>query len=136
MTELFLQRRVTFSASHRLHSHQLSDTENKLIFDKCNHINGHGHNYVLYVTLKGIPDPITGMLINIVELKKMIDLAVFDKVDHKHLNLDVPEFKTINPTVENMTIVFWGWLQEILPPGLLYEVKLYETENNIAIYHG
>jgi 6-pyruvoyltetrahydropterin/6-carboxytetrahydropterin synthase len=136
MTEVFLQRRVMFCSSHRLHSDDLSDEKNKQLFDKCNHINGHGHNYVLYVTLKGAPDPVTGMVINIVTLKKIIDLAVFDKVDHKHLNLDVPEFKTVNPTVENMTIVFWDWLQAVLPPGLLYEVKLYETENNIAIYRG
>ena len=136
MTEVFLQRRVTFCSSHRLHNEALSEAENKQIFDKCNYINGHGHNYVLYVTLKGAPDPVTGMVINIVDLKKMIDLAVFDKVDHKHLNLDVPEFKTVNPTVENMTIVFWDWLQEVLPHGLLYEVKLYETENNSAIYRG
>ena len=136
MAEVFLQRRVTFCSSHRLHSDALSDEKNKQLFNKCNHINGHGHNYVLYVTLKGAPDPVTGMVINIVDLKKMIDLAVFDKVDHKHLNLDVPEFKTVNPTVENMTIVFWDWLQAVLPSGLLYEVKLYETENNSAIYRG
>jgi 6-pyruvoyltetrahydropterin/6-carboxytetrahydropterin synthase len=136
MSDVFLQRRVTFCSSHRLHSDQLSDEKNKRLFDKCNHINGHGHNYILYVTLKGRPDPITGMVMNIVDLKKIIDTVVFNKVDHKNLNLDVSEFKILNPTVENITIVFWNWLQAALPPGLLYEIKLYETENNSAIYRG
>lgn len=125
-----------FAASHRLHCHQLTDEENVRIFDKCNNLRGHGHNYNLFVTLSGTPDPITGMIINLVELKDIITRIIMDKVDHKHLNFDVDEFKKLNPTVENMVIVFWDWLKDKLPAGLLYEIKLYETENNIAIYRG
>lgn len=133
---VLLTRRVTFSSSHRLHAAQLSDSENKRIFDKCNHINGHGHNYVLYITIQGVPDPVTGMIINIVELRDIIEQTVLSKVDHQHLNFDVEIFKTVNPTVENMVLVFWDWLSEALPMGMLYELKLYETENNIAVYRG
>jgi 6-pyruvoyltetrahydropterin/6-carboxytetrahydropterin synthase len=133
---VLLTRRVTFSSSHRLHAAQLSDSENKRIFDKCNHINGHGHNYVLYITIQGAPDPVTGMIINIVELRDIIEQTVLSKVDHKHLNLDIDIFKTVNPTVENMVLVFWDWISAALPDGMLYELKLYETENNIAVFRG
>ena len=136
MSKVYLTRRIIFAASHRLHAPQLSDEENHRIFDKCNYIHGHGHNYTLFVTISGTPDPITGMIINLVEFKDILTRIIIDKVDHKHLNFDVDEFKTLNPTVENMVIVFWDWLKNALPAGLLHEIKLYETENNIAIYRG
>lgn len=132
----YLTRRATFSASHRLHSHKLSDEENRRLFGKCNHIHGHGHNYVLEVTVKGAIDPLTGIVINLVELKDIIEEAIIRHVDHLHLNMDVPEFSYLNPTAENMAVVFWRWLEKALPSGLLYEVKLHETENNVAIYRG
>jgi 6-pyruvoyltetrahydropterin/6-carboxytetrahydropterin synthase len=133
---VMLTRRATFSASHRLHSDSLSQQENEELFGKCNRTNGHGHNYVLEVMVKGEVNPKTGIVINLVDLKQIIEEAVLDKVDHLHLNLDVPEFKTLNPTTENLSIVCWKWLEARLPKGMLYEVKLYETENNIAIYRG
>ncbi len=136
MTRVYLTRREIFSASHRLHAPQLSDSENQRLFEKCNHIHGHGHNYTLEVTVTGPVEPVTGLVFNLSDLKTAIDQAIFQKVDHKHLNLDVAEFKNLNPTVENMTVVFWKWLEAHLPAGLLYEVKVYETENNVAVYRG
>ena len=131
---VYLTRRVVFSSSHRLYANSLSEEENFNIFHKCSYENGHGHNYVLTVTLKGVPDPITGMLINLVELKEIIQKYVLDDFDHRHLNKDVEEFKKLNPTVEIMAIVIW----ERLSPHIsnLYEVHLKETENNFAYYKG
>lgn len=132
----YLTRKVHFSASHRLHSKALSEAENKKIFDKCNHVNGHGHNYIAEVTVKGEIDPKTGMVINLNDLKRALDETVMQWMDHKHLNLDVPEFKELNPTAENIALVIWKMLEKKIPPHLLYKVKLFETENNIAIYRG
>jgi len=132
----YLSRRATFSASHRLHSKHLSDDENKIIFGKCNHASGHGHNYELEVVIKGKIDAKTGLIFNLTDLKAIIDKAVIQKVDHRHLNLDVPEFAEQNPTAEVMARVFWSWLQPELPAHLLYEVRVRETENNLALYRG
>ena len=131
-----ITRRVMFCASHRLHCNDLTETQNKELFGKCNNPNGHGHNYVLDVTVQGEVDGKTGMVMNLTELKKVINDVIMEKFDHKHLNLDVAEFKTLNPTSENVAIVIWRLLQPKLPTGLLYEVKLHETENNIATYRG
>ncbi len=135
MPTAILSRRETFSASHRLHSAQLSDEENRALFGKCNHANGHGHNYTLEVLVKGEIAQKTGLVMNLNDLKALIHQHVLDKVDHRHLNLDVAEFKTLNPTTENLVVVIWNWLAPHLD-GLLYEIRLHETENNIAIYRG
>lgn len=133
---VYLTRRAVFSASHRLHSSELSDSENAKLFGKCNSANGHGHNYAVEITLKGEIDKKSGLLYNLSDLKRAIDSEILARVDHKHLNLDVLEFKSLNPTAENIAIVIWGWLEKALPKGLLYEVRLQETENNVAIYRG
>lgn len=133
---VYLSRRATFSASHRLYSPHLSHEENIALFDKCARENGHGHNYVLKVTVCGTVDPKTGVVIDLKEMERIIDEHVVNKVDHWHLNHDVEPFNEVIPTVENMAVVFWGWLQDALPQGLLYEVKLHETENNVAVYRG
>lgn len=126
-----LSRRLVFSAAHRLHSPQLSDAENKKIFGKCNHPHGHGHNYVLDVTLRGPINLQTGMVFNLSELKEILIHEVESRLDHKNLNLDVAEFKTLNPTAENIALQVWKWLEPRLK-DLLFEVKLQETENNTA----
>ncbi len=131
-----LIRRVTFSAAHRLHSRQLSDRENLELFGKCNNPNGHGHNYTLEVSVRGTVDPITGMIMNLSTLSDVIEAEVVRQLDHKHLNLDLPAFREINPTAENIAVFIWKVLQEKLPPGLLCEIKLHETENNMVIYRG
>ena len=134
MPIVYLTRRETFCASHRLYSAELSEEENEILFDKCCNPSGHGHNYVLKVTLRGEPDPKTGIIMNLVDMKKIIREEVIDKLDHKYVNVDVPEFKTVNPTVENVAIVIWNLLNDKLPA--LYEVEVHETENNVAVYQG
>lgn len=133
---VYLTRRTTFSAAHRLWSKHLSDEENYTIYDKCANPNGHGHNYVLEVTVQGQLDPQTGMVMNLTDIKRIINEQVIDWVDHKHLNYDVPWLEGCIPTAEILVVKFWERLERGFPPGLLYEVKLYETENNIAIFRG
>ncbi|MEE9164985.1 MAG: 6-carboxytetrahydropterin synthase [Nitrospinota bacterium] len=135
---LYIIRRVTFSAAHRLHNLKLSDKENKNIYGECNNPNGHGHNYVLEVTVRGnVPDK-TGMVIDLKDLKKIITENIIEKVDHKYLNKDVDFMSDIIPTAENLVIQFWKILKEVLLENNaeLYELKLYETENNIVVYRG
>ncbi len=133
---VYLTRRASFSASHRLWSKQLTEAENYAVYEKCANPNGHGHNYMLEVTVRGTPDPQTGMVLNLTQLKDAMHEQVVDWVDHKHLNYDVPWLEGSIPTTEVLVIKFWDRLAEMLPRGLLYEVKLYETENNIASYRG
>lgn len=134
--QVYLKRRATFCAAHRLHSPYFSDEENRRLFDKCNNKNGHGHNYEVFVVLKGTPTLKTGMVMNLVDVTHILQKEIVDKVDHFHLNYDVEMFKGIIPSVENMVIVFWDILKDKFPEGLLYEVKVVETENNQAIYRG
>lgn len=133
---VYLTRRVTFSASHRLWSNHLSEAENYAVYDKCANPNGHGHNYTLEVTVRGEPATDTGMVLNLTDLKRIVNEQVVDWVDHKHLNYDVPWLEGVIPTAEMLAIKFWERLEPGFPRGLLYEVKLHETENNIAIYRG
>lgn len=135
---LYITRKVNFSAAHRLHNPKLSDEENRAIYGECNNPNGHGHNYVLEVTVRGnVPDK-TGMVIDLKDLKKIITENVIKKVDHKYLNHDVDFMKDIIPTAENLIMQFWEILKEILAEKNteLYELKLYETDNNIVVYRG
>lgn len=132
---IYLTRRVTFSSSHRLYSNQLTEKENWEVFDKCSYENGHGHNYQLFITLKGYADPITGMLMNVSELKEIVQQHVLDEFDHRHLNKDIEEFKSLQPTVENIIVVIWKKLKPHCK-NLLYELKLTETENIYTTYKG
>lgn len=133
---VYLTRRTSFSASHRLWSNQLTEAENYAMYEKCANPNGHGHNYVLEVTVKGIPDPQTGMVLNLTELKHAMNERIVKWVDHKHLNYDVPWLEGFIPTTEVLVIKFWERLADSLPAGMLNEVKLHETENNVASYRG
>ena len=133
---VYLTRRTTFSAAHRLWSNHLTEEENIALYDKCANPNGHGHNYILEVTVRGNPEPRTGMVLNLTDLKQVINEHVIDWVDHKHLNYDVPWLEGSIPTTEMLVIKFWERLEGALPQGLLYEVKLFETDNNIASYRG
>lgn len=137
ISDIYLTRREVFAASHRLHAPALTDEENKLIFDKCNNKHGHGHNYSLEVTIKGKPDPVTGMIINLVDMKQIILKECINKVDHYNMNFDVAEFQgECLPSTENMIVVFWQWLAPHFPENMLYKLKLSETENNFAEYYG
>ena len=133
---VYLTRRTSFSASHRLWSDQLTEAENYAMYEKCANPHGHGHNYVLEVTVQGIPDPRTGIVLNLTDLKHAINEQVVKWVDHKHLNYDVSWLQGFIPTTEILVIKFWERLADSLPAGTLYEVKLYETENNVASYRG
>jgi 6-pyruvoyltetrahydropterin/6-carboxytetrahydropterin synthase len=129
-----LTRKYHFCTAHRLHSHLLSEDENVSLFGKCNNPYGHGHNYYVEVTVSGKPDPVTGMIANIVDVDNVVDEEVLQKFDHKHLNLDTEEFKELNPTSENVAVVIW----DLLSPKLtnLYKIGLYETEKNYFEYYG
>jgi 6-pyruvoyltetrahydropterin/6-carboxytetrahydropterin synthase len=133
---VYLTRRSTFSASHRLWSERLSDEENFALYEKCANPHGHGHNYVLEVTVRGTPDARTGMVLNLTDMKRIIEERVINWVDHKHLNYDVPWLEGVIPTTELLVIKFWQRLQHSFPAGMLYEVTLHETENNLARYRG
>lgn len=134
---VYLTRIEHFSACHRLHSKHLSDEENKQVFGKCNWANGHGHNYKLEITLYGEVDRQTGMVMNLTELKSIVQRHVLDVLDHRNLDLDVPYFESRVSSVENIAIFVWEQILRNLPdPALLHEVKVHETEKNIAVYRG
>ncbi|MBL1213055.1 MAG: 6-carboxytetrahydropterin synthase [Ignavibacteriae bacterium] len=134
--QFYVTRREVFSAAHRLHSNDYSDAENAEIFGKCNNPNGHGHNYVLEVVVKGEIIKETGYVIDLKILKNIIREHVIKKVDHKHLNHDVDFLHGINPTAENIALGIWEQLVNKIPNGELHSVKLYETENNYVEYKG
>jgi 6-pyruvoyltetrahydropterin/6-carboxytetrahydropterin synthase len=133
---LFITRRETFSASHRLNNEKLSKEENKKIYGKCSNAYGHGHNYILEVIVAGEVDPVSGYVIDIQLLKQIIKQNIIDKVDHHHLNFDVEFMKGIIPTTENFAVAIWNELVNKIPSGKLYSVKLYETEKNYVEYKG
>ncbi len=131
-----ITKRVEFSACHRLYNPSFSDEKNCEVFGICNNPNGHGHNYVLDVTLRGEPDPATGMIIDLKELKEILDRLVVSRVDHKNLNLDVDFLRDCVPTVENLAIRFWDELDGKIQGCELSELVLYESRTNFARYRG
>ncbi|KAG0082364.1 hypothetical protein BGZ93_006415 [Podila epicladia] len=135
----YVTRIEHFSAAHRLNSVHLSVEENIALFGKCNHDSGHGHNYKVEVTIKGQINPVTGMVINITDLKKTLQTAVMDPCDHRNLDKDVPYFKATPSTTENLAVFLWENIIKYLPPSehyQLYEIKLHETDKNIVVYRG
>lgn len=134
---IYLTRKVEFCASHRLHSPALSSEENENLYGRCNNPNGHGHNYVMEVTVCGEVEANTGMVMNLKTLKDLLEDEIVERVDHKNLNVDVDFMRGVIPTAENMIIAFWEILQGKLPAGCqLFEIRLWETDNNIAYYRG
>lgn len=138
---LTVTRAYDFSASHRLHARGLSDAENAEVFGKCNWANGHGHNYEVEVTLAGEPDAVTGRLVCPALLDRVMEEEVLKPFDHRHLNLDAPEFRDLNPTSENLTRVIWDKLArrlagEALPSARLHKVAVRETARNYFEYYG
>ncbi len=125
-------RKEHFNSAHRLHNPQLSDAENASIFGKCNYANYHGHNYELIVKVTGTVDEKTGYVIDTKILSDIINQNVIEKFDHKNLNLDTAEFKTLNPTVENIARVIYNLLQQKLDKRYELKITLYETERNFA----
>jgi len=127
-------RKEQFNAAHRLFNPGWPDEKNERIFGKCNNPNFHGHNYELIVKLSGEPDPDTGYVYDLKKLSDLIKKYVLDKIDHKNLNLDVKEFKDLNPTAENIAVVIYNILREIIDTKFDIKIILYETERNFVEY--
>lgn len=127
-------RKAHFNAAHRLHNPNWSDEKNRAVFGLCNNPNYHGHNYELEVKVVGEVDPETGYLIDLGWLKKLIEEEVEHRFDHKNLNLDVPEFKNLNPSAEHICYVIWQKLRAKLDEKYELQVRLYETPRNFVEY--
>ena len=131
-----VSRRAHFNAAHRLYRPNWSDEKNEAIFGKCNNPHYHGHNYELIVSVTGEVDPDTGYVVDVKILKDFIKSEIEDTLDHKNLNLEVPEFKHKNPTAENIVIFIYNKLKVVLEDDLDLEVTLYETPRNFVSYSG
>jgi 6-pyruvoyltetrahydropterin/6-carboxytetrahydropterin synthase len=127
-------RKAHFNAAHRLFNPNWSDEKNTKIFGKCNNHNFHGHNYNLIVKVSGEIDPETGYVVDMKYLSDLIEEHIEERFDHKNLNLDTAEFKTLNPTAENICVVIWNILRGELPEHLDLKVTLYETDRNFVEY--
>lgn len=136
MPTVYVTRRTHFNAAHRLHNPDKSDEWNRETFGKCNSPNWHGHNYVLEVTVAGEPDPETGYVIDLSDLKRIVTEQITDVCDHRNLNLDVPFLDGILPSAENMAIAFWSRLEPHVTGGRLWSIRLQETERNVVEYRG
>jgi 6-pyruvoyltetrahydropterin/6-carboxytetrahydropterin synthase len=123
---------VEFSAAHFYQNPKFSAEENKRVFGKCSNTHGHGHNYILEVTIAGEPDPETGMVLDLKELKDILEREVVERMDHRHLNYEVPELKGKIPTCENVAAVIWQLLEPKIRQGRLDRVRLYESEDLFA----
>lgn len=133
---VYVTRRETFCAAHRLFNPNFSDKQNEEIFGKCSNPNWHGHNYILEVTVAGVPAPETGFVVNLTELKKIIKENIIVKVDHKNLNTETGFLQGLIPSSENITVAIWKELEPKITGGKLYSVRLSETENNFFEYRG
>ena len=133
---VYITRRETFAAAHRLYKPELSDEENFKLFGKCSNPNWHGHNYTLEVVVAGEVDKDTGFVMDLKDLKEIVKSNIIERVDHKNLNLDTKFMKEIIPTSENIVLAIWKELKDKISKGKLYSVKLYETENNYFEYRG
>lgn len=131
-----LTRRATFSASHRLHNPRMPAKWNERVFGICNNRNGHGHNYVIEVVVVGRVDPVSGMVMNLRDLKRVIEREIVAECDHKHLNLDVDWLRGVNPTAENLAIAFWNRLAAHVAPARLHCLRLLESADNRVEYFG
>lgn len=136
-----LTRRATFSASHFYWNDAWSQEENEQVFGRCARRNGHGHNYTLEVTVSGEPDPVTGFVVDLKWLKDVIENEVLSAYDHRHLNLEVPEFaeKKLIPTTENIAISAWKRLESAVGKAggaRLTRIRVYETPEIFAEYRG
>jgi 6-pyruvoyltetrahydropterin/6-carboxytetrahydropterin synthase len=135
---VYITRKERFNAAHRLFLPEYSDEENLRVFGKCSNPNWHGHNYTLFVTVKGEVNEETGFVINLKKLSEIINAKVIEIVDHKNINLEVPFMKGKLASTENLAIGIWNELKEDIQEqrALLHCVRLEETENNIAEYFG
>ncbi|MBI3895112.1 MAG: 6-carboxytetrahydropterin synthase [Acidobacteria bacterium] len=133
---IYLTRRAEFSASHYYHSPALSPEENQRLYGKCNNPHGHGHNYVLEVTVRGEIDPRSGMVLDLKQLKEVMAQEVLNVLDHRFLNEEVPAFRHAIPTTENIAVEIWRMLAPKLYLGRLHRIRLYETPDLFVDYYG
>jgi len=131
-----ITRQVHFNSAHRLHNPTKSDQWNEERYGLCTNPHWHGHNYVLEVTVRGAPDPETGYIMDLGELKAVLHRAVVDKCDHRNLNTDVDFLRNVIPSTENLVIAFWNEIEPLIPAGRLHCVRLFETPRNFAEYNG
>jgi 6-pyruvoyltetrahydropterin/6-carboxytetrahydropterin synthase len=136
---VFLTRRATFSASHYYSNEAWTPEKNEQVFGRCANKNGHGHNYTLEVTVAGEPDPVTGFVVDLKWLKDVMEREVLSAYDHRHLNLEAPEFASANPTTENIAIAAWKRLEQAVNGAggaKLSRIRVYETPEIFAEYRG
>ena len=133
---VYLTRREHFNGAHRLYNSKWSVDANEAVFGKCANKNWHGHNFDLFITVRGEPDPETGFVINAHELSRIVKKEIVEKLDHKNFNLDVPELKDEMPSIENIVRLIWKWMIPHLKGCTLNCIKLTETENIYVEYYG
>lgn len=131
-----VNRKAHFNAAHRLYREDWDDAKNELVFGKCSNPNFHGHNYELIVSVTGSIDPETGFVMDLKKLKELIHLEVEEPLDHKNLNIEVAEFKNLNPTAENIAVFIWDRLRKKISSQMDLTVTLYETPRNFVVYKG
>lgn len=138
MKNIYITRRETFNAAHKLRRDDWSDEENEKVFGKCSNQNWHGHNFELFVTVKGLPSKDTGFVINLKELGDILKKGVIEKLDHKNINLDVDFMSGKMSSTENLVIGIWEQIEKDILNlgGELAKIKLVETENNFVEYFG
>jgi 6-pyruvoyltetrahydropterin/6-carboxytetrahydropterin synthase len=136
MPKVTVHRKAHFNAAHRLYNVEWTDARNATVFGKCANPHYHGHNYELIVSVKGDVNPTTGFVMDMKILKDLIEVEVEEKLDHKNLNEEVEEFKTLNPTAENIAVVIWNILRNKIESTLELSVTLYETPRNFVVYSG
>jgi 6-pyruvoyltetrahydropterin/6-carboxytetrahydropterin synthase len=133
---IYLTRRERFNAAHRMYREEWSDEKNLEVFGKCSNPNWHGHNYELFVTVCGEPDPVTGLLINLKELSRIIRERIIDRIDHKNINLEVPFMEGKIASTENLAMAIWEELEAPLKKKeiTLFSIRIAESENNFVEY--
>jgi 6-pyruvoyltetrahydropterin/6-carboxytetrahydropterin synthase len=133
---IYVTRRAEFCASHLYHNPALSSEENRRLFGKCNNPYGHGHNYTVEVTVAGSIDPVTGMVLDLKDLKTLLDREVVQLMDHKFLNKEVLAFAAKIPTTENIAVEIWKLIAAKLTLGRLHRIRVYETPDLFVDYYG
>ncbi|MES2690222.1 MAG: 6-carboxytetrahydropterin synthase [Bacteroidota bacterium] len=133
---VYITRKVHFNAAHRLYNPNWSEEQNEAFFGKCSNKFYHGHNFDMYVTIKGIANPETGMVMDLKKLKDIINEYVVDKIDHKNINQDVDFMQGKIASIENLVVEIWEQLEPLITDGNLHCIKLYETERQFVEYYG
>ncbi|WP_185877246.1 6-pyruvoyl trahydropterin synthase family protein [Blattabacterium cuenoti] len=134
--KITINRKGYFSAAHKLYNNYWTKQKNIEIFGKCAYPNYHGHNYEYIVSVKGLINPETGLVFNLYDLKKIMKKEIEEFFDHKNINIDIKEFSSINPTLENIIIFIWNKIRKSIPKYFELKITLYETINNFVEYDG